>query len=134
MTSADFQRHIRAHYPASQLEPISAEAEAQLRVRYPWLPDDYFAYLREVGWGQIGESQYMVYSSPLEPSEVFDPRTAKDLKGIVLVGDDFGEACEAYANRNGRSQFGTVSKEDGTFAAHSEATLFAFLISWFGKA
>jgi hypothetical protein len=72
--------------------PISARDAASLREQYPGVPDDYIAYLREVGWGSFRESQFMLYSSLGTPDEilgegVFDwlsPETH-----VLCFGDDF---------------------------------------------
>jgi len=133
MEPAAFREHLVNQHSGTELEVIGSEREAKIRSDYPWLPEDYLIFLKEVGWGCIGDSRYMIYEGPMEPSEIFDAETALGLEGVVIVGDDFAEYCEAYVRRGSGCIFGSVSKEDGTFSAHPEPRLIDFLVSWYGR-
>lgn len=81
---------IRRVFPASRLEPATAEKVAAIRRRFPDVPPDYLEFLQRVGWGSLGDSNFMVYSGPCEPGDVFDAAAAEGFAGLVFVGDNFG--------------------------------------------
>jgi hypothetical protein len=93
----------------------------RLVAKYPDLPADYLAYLRDVGWGNA-PSGHIVYSGPIHPDEVY-PQLAGE-RTRVLIGDDFQGYCLGYdfaAKRFGEySDFGDWSSfdEDFSLAAH----------------
>lgn len=41
----------------------------KLKIEFPNLPNDYFCYLQEIGWGSFRECSFMVYSSPANLQE-----------------------------------------------------------------
>ena len=133
MQPAALREHLLRHSPGTRLESIRPDIETKMRSAYPWLPDDYWIFLKQVGWGVIGNSSYMIYEGPMEPGGLFDAATAGALEGVVLVGDDFAENCEAYLKHGTECIFGTVSKEDGVFSPHSERRFIDFLTSWYGE-
>src|SRR5688500_8367766 len=73
-------------------ETISPQKAAALREQFPGVPEEYIAYLREVGFGSFRECQFMVYSGPGTPDDilgagVFDwiaPGTR-----VLCFGDNF---------------------------------------------
>ena len=64
-----------------------------LLIRYPKLPIDYLAYLRDVGWGEA-QSGHMIYNGPIQPFEVY-PQISK-LDQRVILGDDSQGFCLGY--------------------------------------
>lgn len=71
---------------------ISPQAAAGLRKQYPGIPDDYVAYLREVGWGGFLQCQFMVYSGPGTPDEILGEGVFDWLKPsthVLCFGDNF---------------------------------------------
>lgn len=81
---------IRRVFPASRLEPVTPEQLAAELRDHPDAPADYLEFLRRVGWGSLGDGNFMIYSGLVEPVDIFDPVTAADLPGLLLLGDDFG--------------------------------------------
>jgi hypothetical protein len=79
---------LRRVFPASRLEPVAEPELAAIRQRHPGVPEHYLALLRHVGYGSLGGT-FMIYSGPVEPGEIFDPRTAAGLDGLLFFGDNF---------------------------------------------
>lgn len=78
--------------PAS-LKSVAPENIAALRDRYPSVPEEYFTFLRELGWGNIGGM--MIYSSLVKPSSLYESITPPSSK-VVLFGDDFQGAAYGF--------------------------------------
>ncbi len=127
MTLLDLRERILALYSESKLELLAPDAEAAIRQASPSLPDDYFASLRELGYGSIGQGMYMVYKGPISPADVFDSATAGDLGGVLLVGDDFAGTHEAYQVSDTAVSFGCVDSSRPRFVAHQDMTFAEFL-------
>lgn len=72
---------------------VSVAELAELSSTYPSLPPDYFAYLRDVGWGEAASGR-MIYSAPVAPQEVYGTNFGHT--DIVLLGDDFAGYCFGY--------------------------------------
>lgn len=92
-------------FPKSRLTQLSAEEKEKLIASYPGLPDSYWNFLTEIGWGSIGDGNYSVYSCPFEPEEIFGEEGAKELPDVLLVGDDFSGGHEAFKKENGNWEF-----------------------------
>jgi hypothetical protein len=119
---------IRARLPESRLTPFSPERLDELRAEYTDIPEHLLLLLELVGEGTIGRGRYAIFGL-LGPGEVYDPATAAELAGVVLVGHDFGEYVAAYDTRAGW-RFGEVG-ERCRFEPHDEHPDFvAFLQSW----
>ncbi len=58
---------------------------AAVRLEYPGLPDEYFRYLADVGWGE-SESGRMIYERPISPEGVYGPQLRES--DFILLGDD----------------------------------------------
>jgi hypothetical protein len=86
--------------PASRLETLSTAEIDRIRSSFPGIPEDYLEFLGVVGYGRIGLSDFMVYSGPVHPDEIYDPPTAESLGGIVLVGDNFSGDCVGYDTKS----------------------------------
>lgn len=84
--------------------PLINQAIADLRSRYPSLPDDYFDYLSRVGWGET-EAGRMIYEGPVHSHEIYGTR--KGLEFILLLGDDFQGHCFGYNEKT--KSYGEVS-------------------------
>jgi hypothetical protein len=130
MTHAELRRYLLANYPESRLELLTEEKKSTLVARHPELPADYIQFLREVGWGTIGNGRYSVYSAPVEPSFVFDPVTVESLDNLVLIGDDFAGGQEAFRFEKKGVVFGSVDSLGGRFEPASE-TFTEFIQRWF---
>ena len=71
---------------------VSAQVVVSLRRRFPGIPDEYIAYLREVGWGSFRECQFMVYSDPGTPDEILGEGVFYWLSKktrVLCFGDNF---------------------------------------------
>ena len=76
------------------------EAEvACLAQKYPQIPADYIHYLREVGWGPIGNSTYVIYQGLMNADAIYDAKDAKELSHILFFGDDFSGYCGGFDTR-----------------------------------
>jgi hypothetical protein len=61
---------------------------AKLCAQFPDVPEHYLDFLRHVGSGSLGDN-FMIYSGPVGPEDIFDDETAAGLVGIVFFGDNF---------------------------------------------
>jgi hypothetical protein len=121
------QKSIKSAFPGSSLTAMADAELGQLRRRHPHLPAHYFEFLRNVGWGSIGEMGFMFYQGPMEPSEIYDVMTAGDLKGVLFIGDNFGGWCL------GLDQNGNLVSFDGLSSSpekEQERTVHEFLTAW----
>jgi hypothetical protein len=92
--------NIRRVFPASDFTPVPGPELASIREQYPGVPEHYLAFLRHVGYGSLGDN-FMVYSGPVEPDEIFDASTVAELTGIVLIGDNFAGDVIGFDTRDG---------------------------------
>ena len=61
-----------------------------IREEHTGIPEDYLAYLNEIGWGSFRECQYMVYGGLTDPEDIFDKETVAQFgKRVLLFGDNF---------------------------------------------
>jgi hypothetical protein len=60
------------------------------------LPDDYLDFLAEVGYGVIGQRQYMLYDGVLPLSELLADACEPDLAHLLAFGDTTGGTCHAF--------------------------------------
>jgi hypothetical protein len=118
---------IRRVFPSSSLTTLGDAQLATIRDRYPGVPDHYLAFLRTVGWGRLGNSNFMVYSGPIEPSEFFGPDDASCLVGILFFGDNFSGWHVGFDTRNGWELVGVDSASPDPFP--EEATTIAEFIA-----
>ena len=82
----------------SKLTLVAASQIDLIRSRYHWLPDDYLEFLRDVGAGEIGDSSFMIYDSPVPGESIFG-NTA--VPGVLAVGDDFQGYVFGYSRATG---------------------------------
>jgi hypothetical protein len=92
---------IRRVFPASRFEPVAESDLVAIRSKYPSVPEHYLAFLRHVGYGSLGDGNFMVYSGPCEPNEFFPPETAANLEGIIFFGDNFAGWMVGFDTRDG---------------------------------
>lgn len=91
---------IRRVYPNARLEPLTESELSRLREQHPGVPGHYLSFLREVGWGSLGNN-FMIYSGPISPEDIFDTETAKEFERVVLFGDDFSGEVIGFDTRQG---------------------------------
>lgn len=95
------------------LQKVTKLTESELNdlvERHPDAPKDYIDYLQEVGYGDIGDGYYMIYSGLIPPDSIFDAETAKELEGLLLFGDDFSGYCGCFMT----TEDWTLIEEDGS--------------------
>src|SRR5262245_50750061 len=80
---------IRRVFPQSRFEPVAEAALEAIRQRHSGIPEHYLEFLRRIGWGTLGDGNFMVYSAPSHPGGIFDEQTAADLDGLQFFGDNF---------------------------------------------
>lgn len=73
----------------------SQELEKEVRENQN-APKDYIDFLKEVGYGDIGDGHYMIYSGLISSCDVYDDETSKELDGILFFGDDFNGYCGGF--------------------------------------
>ena len=69
--------------------------------KYPQIPADYVDYLREIGWGPIGSSAYVIYRGLMNAGDIYDGETVKELNHILFFGDNFSGYCGGFDTRRG---------------------------------
>lgn len=84
------------------LVPVPHERLAKLRRETPAMPEQFFEFLRDVGYGGIGSSSYMIYDGLVEPWEVYSEEDAAEFEGILLFGDDFAGWNAGFDMASGR--------------------------------
>jgi hypothetical protein len=102
----------------AKLRPATSSDIERLRARWPQLPEDYFAYMRDVGWGTSPSGRHMIYSGPIAPDEVYPQLSSETNR--VLIGDDMQGYCLGYdfaTKRYGEySDFGEWADMEPDFA------------------
>ena len=83
---AELAASIRRVFPASRLETISSERVTTIQQAYPDVPADYLEFLQCVGWGSLGDGNFMIYNGLVAPDDIFDPITAAELPGFFAAG------------------------------------------------
>ena len=90
----DLKRMKGTGTPIDGLVPIAPLKARLLQESFPSIPDDYLAFLEEIGAGDIGNSAFMLYDGLVEPHEVFGDRAG--MEGILLFGDDYHGYCAGF--------------------------------------
>jgi len=78
---------------ASSLVKVSEDDLAKLRNNYSWIDSDYVAFLREVGYGDLGEIH--LYSGPIPATSVYSLNGDR-LQSVLLFGDDGQGYCFGF--------------------------------------
>lgn len=86
--------------PGSQFLEMKSVWIESAQSKYSGMPDDLVYLYRTLGYGNVGESRYMIHAL-IEPEDIYDSDTAKELEGCLIVGDDYAGNCEAYDAKNG---------------------------------
>ena len=79
-----------------QLTPLQESAIVSMRMEYPQIPEDYLDYLRQIGWGALGDNSYMIYSGLLSADEIYDSDASKTLSQVLFFGDDLQGYCAGF--------------------------------------
>ncbi|HVQ71593.1 MAG TPA: hypothetical protein VMT08_29240 [Bradyrhizobium sp.] len=69
---------------------LDSEAVQDIRETFPGIPEEYLAYLWEIGPGSVRECQYMIYESPFWCGEepLFSSFNSGGRK-LLVIGDNF---------------------------------------------
>ncbi|MDO5086294.1 MAG: hypothetical protein Q4D74_01640 [Comamonadaceae bacterium] len=86
--------------PFDQLTPLAADALARLRAAHPNAPAGYLDFLANIGFGELGEAAFMLYSGLLTPDEVYG-ETPEGLQGVLLFGDDLAGVNSGFDSAHG---------------------------------
>lgn len=74
---------------------VISEADAlRLKEKYPTLPNQYLAFLTEIGHGNLGRVQ--IYPAPVDPVQIYSEARRAVLKDIVIIGDDMQGFCYGF--------------------------------------
>lgn len=82
-----------------RLTPIGSEDALNQAAVFGAVPKDYLDFIAQVGFGELGDSCFMLYGGPMEPEEVFgtDGRLPP---GLLLLGDDFNGFHVAFDTKD----------------------------------
>lgn len=82
----------------AELTAVPSEHVVQLRKEYPAVPEEYFEFLREVGWGNIGG--LMMYRDLLDPNGFIAP-VEEPWENVAVFGDDWQAAHFGFDLKTG---------------------------------
>jgi hypothetical protein len=103
-----------------------------MRQDYPTMPEHLLVFCEEFGAGCIGYSRYMLYPL-IDPDEVYDEITAKELAGVVLIGDDFAGTVDGYDTNSDEWRFGSINSTGRFIADDHDRTIIDLLEKWFAS-
>lgn len=81
-------RMLQAELP-HDLERLSKDEIQALRNEYEGIPEDYLDFLQEMGWGDIGDGLYKLYSGLVDSESIYGEDLEDHLKEVLLFGDDY---------------------------------------------
>ena len=87
---------LRGNKLFADLRPLPASDRASIANAFPGIPKDYLDFLAEIGTGTLKDAAFVIYSAPIFPSDIYDPVAAKQLTGLLIIGDDFQGYCVAF--------------------------------------
>ncbi len=108
---------LKETFPESQFINVKEEWIKNIENEYSELPSNLKNLYNELGYGTVGDGYYSIHVL-MEPDEIYDPETAENLKGKLIVGDDFAGDCHAYDAEDNWS-FGYIGS-DGAFEKLNE--------------
>jgi len=115
MTAEEDLAALRDLLREDDLERVDEVALAELRREYPNLPEDYFSLLRDLGFGDLRGSRFMLYGGPVSAESVFEAADPICQTRMVLVGDDLAGGHLGYVPTGGAwrlSFFDHLSTDD----------------------
>lgn len=80
---------IRRVFPASRFDPATEERINRIRHEHPDVPNHYLEFLQRIGWGSLGDSNFMIYSGPITPEFMFGDEFGVEMEDVLIVGEDF---------------------------------------------
>jgi hypothetical protein len=117
---------IRRVLPESRFKPVSPAEIQSILAEFPDVPHDYLAFLREIGFGTLGEWNFMLYSGLTAPADIFDIETARSFEGVVLFGDNFAGWSAGFDTRHDWRIVG-IDSTDLQVEAQREQTFLGFV-------
>jgi hypothetical protein len=85
----------------SRLEPVPQATCEKLRTESPELRPDYLDFLSGVGYGVIGQRQYMLYGGVVTLSELLADACDPNWADLLAFGDTIGGTCHAFDPSDG---------------------------------
>lgn len=73
----------------SDRDMVAPDTAAEIRAKFPGIPEDYLAYLQKIGAGSFLSCSYAIYSSPIRPEDVFGSRDPSWPDNLLVFGDNF---------------------------------------------
>lgn len=93
----DVAKSLAERESDSNRHQFSEDEINSLRERYPDIPSDYLAYLREIGGGAFLDCRYTVYGGFNSPDFYWGHGTEEALgKPVLCFGDDFAGYVAAF--------------------------------------
>lgn len=95
----NFEVLMREKKDEHLLDGLDAVDDAVLRAirdSFQNVPEDYLAFLKDFGAGEIDYAGIMLYSGFLEAEEIFDAGTANAFRDIRFFGDDMQGRCFGF--------------------------------------
>ncbi|MED4531414.1 SMI1/KNR4 family protein [Metabacillus fastidiosus] len=110
---------------------ISESTRKQI-VEFTGIPQDYTDFLKEVGYGSVGDSYFMFYEGVIEAEEIFDTEENGELNNVLLLGDNFSGDAVGFLTTDNWSIV-EVWHEDLSIVPREEKTFKQFVRNVFLK-
>ncbi|MCO6454945.1 MAG: hypothetical protein J5I93_06565 [Pirellulaceae bacterium] len=111
----------------TSLVTLSDADVARLRNNYSWIDSDYLDFLREVGYGNLGELQ--LYNQPTPATSVYSVNGER-LQSVLLFGDDMQGHCFGFDAENDYRVVEVTPR--GELDLGVEATFIGLMTAYFG--
>lgn len=85
----------------AKLKTVNELVLAALSADHSQVPAEYVAFMKELGWGEVGKAAYILYEGLLTPGQIYDEDDELPLDGILLFGDDMQGYCSGFDTNNG---------------------------------
>ena len=109
----------------SNRDLVNPDSAAEIRAKFPGIPEDYLAYLQQIGAGSFLSCSYAIYSSPIRPEDVFGSRDPSWPDDLLVFGDNFSGDLGVFEPSSGWA-VGELWHEYRTIV-RSEKSFFEFI-------
>ena len=89
-----FDQILAAINDVESLTQVTEEGLSSINDKHPGIQSEYLEFLRDVGAGNLG--MLIVYSSLIEPIEVYTSARKDELSNYILFADDMQGYCYAF--------------------------------------
>ncbi|MED4462282.1 SMI1/KNR4 family protein [Metabacillus fastidiosus] len=96
------------------------------------IPQDYTDFLKEVGYGSVGNAYFMFYEGLIEAEEIFDTEENEELNNVLLLGDNLSGDAVGFLTTDNWSIV-EVWHEDLSIVLRKEKTFKQFVRNVFLK-